>query len=316
VDGNTSIRNESSTATSETKDGSKAFAQLLVSSKSREVVAQRTPISPEAARDAIARAYEELTGQPLDVKGQAILTAQWAHETAHGASMFNFNFGGLKGAGPGGLSVSQRTTEGYGTTSRRIVDQFRAYGSVDEGAKDYVRLLLNRYGDAVSAAERGDAVGFVQGLKQRGYFTGDPIAYERNIKSIAQGFGQSFANINETSPRPFANEKLGSDGVMSPRLNENPKMSLASITDEPSLHVRSLLSRMQDDFGWLAAPEPTALLGTESSDESESSPLGKDIGTLSVLHALSMTDEVTRSALQIAQEDSEKRRRGPVDKSS
>jgi hypothetical protein len=230
--------------------------------------------------------------------------------------MFNFNFGGLKGAGPGGLSVSQRTTEGYGPTSRRIVDQFRAYGSVDEGAKDYVRLLINRYGDAVSAAERGDAAGFVQGLKQRGYFTGDPAAYERNIKSIAQGFGQSFSNISESSARSYTDQKLGSNGVTPPRLNEKPKSSLALITDEPSFHVRSLLSRMKDDFGWLAAPEPTALLGAERNDESDATPMGNDIGTLSVLHALSMTDEVTRSALQIAQEDSEKRRRGPVDKSS
>lgn len=266
-----------------------AFARLLAPTNVRRVEPERTPISAKDARNAIARAYEVLTGQSLDATGQAILTAQWAHETGHGASMFNYNFGGIKGTGPSGLTVSQRTTEGYGANSRRIVDQFRAYETIDEGAKDYVRLLLNRYGDAVAAAGRGDASGFVHGLKQRGYFTGDPAAYERSIQSIAQNLGASF-------------EPTGARAVSALPHSQ-------SVPEPSALEARALLTRMHDDLGWLAAPQPTALLGVTSTDEPEPPPpFEGNFEGISVVQTLSMTDEITRSALQIAREDAERRR--------
>jgi flagellar protein FlgJ len=276
----------------------------------RRVDAQRTPISASVAKDAIGRAYAELTGEALDGTGQSILTAQWAHETGHGASMYNYNFGGIKGTGPSGLSVSQRTREGYGANERQIVDQFRAYGSVDEGAKDYVRLLLNRYGDAVHAAKQGDASGFVRGLKQKGYFTGDPAAYERSIKSIANQLGSSAG----------ATERVASnEGVVANRWHgasaETGKVNHRSISSlDEQFHDRLLLSRIQHDSALLAAPQPTALLDNNSSDDGASNnPMEGGPEGLSVMRAISMADEISRSVLQIAKEDAERRRTGKSD---
>lgn len=113
------------------------------------------------------------------------MTAQWAHETGHGASMFNYNFGGIKGAGPGGLSVAQRTREGWGETERTITDNFRAYRTAEEGATDYVRLLVRRFPEAVESARAGDPQKFVRGLKARGYFTGNEAAYTRSIVALS-----------------------------------------------------------------------------------------------------------------------------------
>jgi hypothetical protein len=149
------------------------------------VAATRTKLDGEQAAAALSRAYENVTGRPPSEKTLSLLTAQWAHETGRGASMFNFNFGGIKGVGPSGMSTAQRTREGWGETERVIVDKFRAYRTAEEGATDYVRLLAKRYPDAVQAAERGDAAGFVRGLKARGYFTGNEGAYLRSVQSLA-----------------------------------------------------------------------------------------------------------------------------------
>ena len=155
-------------------------------SEPRGVVrATRTELSGSQAADALRGAWTKVHGEAPGQKTLAILTAQWAHETGRGASMLNYNFGGIKGTGPSGLSAEYRTREGWGPTERRIVDRFRAYRTAEEGAVDYVQLLSTRYGAAVQAAKEGDSAGFVRGLKARGYFTGNEQAYVRSVTRLA-----------------------------------------------------------------------------------------------------------------------------------
>jgi len=147
-------------------------------------------------------AWTNVTGEPPSQKTLSILTAQWAHETGNGGSMYNYNFGGIKGMGPSGLSVSQRTREGFGESERTITDRFRAYRNAEEGATDYVKLLTQRFPEATASAQNGDAAGFVAGLKQRGYFTGDASAYTRSVASLSnqaltQGFGAIGSHLGQ-----------------------------------------------------------------------------------------------------------------------
>jgi len=159
------------------------------------VAAVRTPLTPEQASALIAGALERRTGEPPSKESVAILTAQWAHETGRGASMFNYNFAGIKGSSPAGLSVSQRTREGYGATERTITDNFRAYRTAEEGADDYVALLQRRFPGALDAAKAGDPAGTVRALKQAGYFTGDEVAYTRSVTSMAREFAPGAVNF-------------------------------------------------------------------------------------------------------------------------
>jgi flagellar protein FlgJ len=150
------------------------------------VKAVRTQLEPGEAKNALSGAWQRVFGEEPSPETSAILTAQWAHETARGNSMYNFNFGGIKGSGPSGFSVLQRTKEGYGATEREIRDRFRAYGSAEEGALDYVQLLNKRFPQALEAARAGDSEGFVRALKARGYFTGDESAYVRSVNSLSR----------------------------------------------------------------------------------------------------------------------------------
>ena len=160
------------------------------------VAPTRTRLDGAQAASALRSAWKQVTGQPPSEQTVSVLTAQWAHETGNGASMYNYNFGGIKGASAGGLSVEQRTHEGFGATERTIMDRFRAYRSADEGATDYVKLLVNHFPEAAQSASKGDPVGFVQGLKKRGYFTGDPSAYTRSVSALAaQGLQRGFVSL-------------------------------------------------------------------------------------------------------------------------
>ena len=151
----------------------------------RTVAARRTQLSGQQAADALRTAWQDLEGDAPSSEAIAILTAQWSHETGQGRSMFNFNFGGIKGTSPEGLATSYRTHEGWGATRRRIVDNFRAYTNAAEGAQDYIGLLQRRYPAALDAARRGDPAGFVHALKAKGYFTGNEQAYVKSVTRLA-----------------------------------------------------------------------------------------------------------------------------------
>src|SRR4051794_12451122 len=159
----------------------------------------RTPLTAEQASALIGDALEHVTGEKPKPETVAILTAQWAHETGHGASMFNYNFAGIKGTGPTGLSVAQRTHEGWGVSERTITENFRAYRTAEEGARDYVSLLKSRFPGALAAAQHGDPAATVHALKQAGYFTGDEGAYTRSVTQIARQVGPASLEFASSS---------------------------------------------------------------------------------------------------------------------
>jgi hypothetical protein len=169
------------------------------------VAAQRTRLSGNEAAEALRAAWTHARGEPPSQETLSILVGQWAHETGRGQSMLNYNFGGLKGTGPSGLSAAYGTREGWGDNAVRTVDRFRAYGSAEEGARDYVGLLVRRYPEAVNAADAGDTRGFVHGLKARGYFTDNVAAYSKSVESLAarartSGF-DALGSVSSGGPR-------------------------------------------------------------------------------------------------------------------
>lgn len=146
---------------------------------------EKTPLSSAEASAAIKTAYTRLYGNEPTNETLAILVAQWAHETGNGRSMYNYNFGGIKGKGPSGLTTAYKTREGWGATEVKITDYFRAYNSADEGAEDYLKLLQRRFPKALDQANAGNPEEFVRALKQKGYFTGNEQAYIKSIKSLS-----------------------------------------------------------------------------------------------------------------------------------
>jgi len=150
----------------------------------------RTPVSPGDLRGAIDRAYQKVIGKAPSATLLDNLTAQASLETGRGAQMYNFNFGGIKGASPTGQTAQCLTHEVTSDGSQVTVRQgFRAYGSIDAGAEDYVRVLKKNFGAALGQAELADVGGFAHALKSAGYYT----ASESDYASALRGQGAAKA---------------------------------------------------------------------------------------------------------------------------
>jgi hypothetical protein len=176
------------------------------------VRATHTPLSDAEAANALSDAWKAVHQEEPAPALLRHLVAQWALETGHGQSMYNHNFGGIKGAGPSGLTTVCRTREGSGASEREVRDGFRAYGSVREGAVDYVRVLSRRFGAALERAKAGDSRGFARELKSAGYYTGAEEAYARQIELLTGGSGASGSSSRGSSGLPHpapAGDHLG-----------------------------------------------------------------------------------------------------------
>lgn len=222
----------------------------------RHVAPQRTPLTGGEAASALESAWQELTGRAPSQETLSILVGQWAHETGRGTAMLNFNFGGIKGMGPTGASTVYRTREGSGSSEIQLRDAFRAYDSAEQGATDYLSLLSRRYPEALLAAEREDATGFVQALKARGYFTGDEVSYSKSVaalsrQALAGGFDAVGASTGGRAPSPQAQ-------VPSPDAFSLTEASVRAAALQPSggvpAHVDGLLLAARN----LHSPEPLA----------------------------------------------------------
>jgi hypothetical protein len=249
-----------------------AFAKELTKraaapSAPRVLEATRTHLSGGEAAHALDVAWQQRFGDPAPAGALEVLVAGWAHETGGGRAMMNYNFGGIKGTGPSGLSAAYLTHEGSGATERTIVDRFRAYGSAVEGAADYVGLLAQRFPKALEAARRGDPADFVKALKQGGYFTGSEEAYTQSVVSLTQrAHTHGFDAIGAAA-------------------RESNAVAVEHLAAAPSARLTAA---------------PAAAATPEAAHLAAFAPTAATPATLAHADALAMADELSRAALRIA----------------
>ncbi len=157
----------------------------VAQTSARDVDAQRTPAAMSDVRAALARAVQSVTGRPARSQTLDVLSAQVSLETAHGGAMFNFNFGGIKGASPAGDTAHYMTREVLNGHEVKLDQGFRAYRSLDEGARDYVSVLQSRFPAAFGHAMTGDIGGFAHSLRQAHYYTASEQDYSAGLHAAA-----------------------------------------------------------------------------------------------------------------------------------
>jgi len=215
------------------------------------VMPVKTELTTEQASALLSSAYQRVTGEAPTAECTALLTAQWAHETGRGGSMYNYNFGGIKGASAEGHSVLCKTKEGWGASEVRIKDGFRAYQTGEAGALDYVSLLERRYPEALEAAQRGDSTGMVSALKQGGYFTGNEAQYTKSVARIASEIlpnSDALAASRAAAPPPIAPEIMNFGSSESLGTSHGaPFVGALALSDEISRAALTLLAATPSD---------------------------------------------------------------------
>ncbi|MFO0553012.1 MAG: hypothetical protein U0271_31785 [Polyangiaceae bacterium] len=220
------------------------------SASGRVVEGKKTVLSSSDIRRALAEAYVDTHGEPMSKKMLDVLTAQACHETAAGASMYNYNFGGIKGTSPEGATTRLLTHEVFDGREVTIRDGFRAYSSARAGAADYLNLLERRFPRAMDAAARGDVDDFVARLKAGHYFTGEQGAYAASLRAlVAQGFDTASAG------QPLEMREEVREGEASPTELVLPTQADLGPT---SVAVARVLDALTVSSLRIAAPDPSA----------------------------------------------------------
>ena len=270
-----------------------AFAQQLLAARtqnsakntassgkaSRTVEATKTHLTGSEAASSLAAAYQNVFHEAPSPATLRVLVAQWSHETGGGRAMMNFNFGGIKGSSPSGLSAAYRTTEGEGDAAIKITDKFRAYGSAIEGATDYVKFLSTRFSGAMAEARQGNAEGFVHALKRSGYFTGSEDDYVRSVTRLTeQARVNGFDSVGHAGAPSQAVAHAGAPS----RAPHAPVVEGARSVNVPSL--------------------------ADVAEAADSKDPAAQVQAYYAADALAMADELCRAAMRIATTDDERKR--------
>lgn len=100
-----------------------------------------------------------------------VIAAQLGLESTYGKSAPGFNFGGIKADRSWTGPVNElMTTEVVNGQEVRMLQKFRAYGSPEEGAADYVRFITSnpRYRKALASSTPAE---YYSALQAAGYAT-------------------------------------------------------------------------------------------------------------------------------------------------
>ncbi len=170
------------------------------------VAPQRTSVAMTQVRAALGRALQAATGHAPSARTLDVLSAQVSLETAHGGQMFNFNFGGIKGVSPQGETANLMTHEVLGGQDIHISQGFRAYRSLDEGARDYVAVLQTRFPGAMTQAKAGDLGGFAHALKQAHYYTASEQDYTAGLQALQPAGASGASDTAPLQPVPSLGE--------------------------------------------------------------------------------------------------------------
>lgn len=152
-----------------------------------------TPLDRDTAANALADAYQRLTGVLPSEKVATLLLAQSALETGHWKSIHNFNFGNLK-ASPEYPSIVQFRCSEVENGVETFYDppdphcNFRAYATASDGAFDYLKVLQSRP-HWWRGLHTEDPSAFVDQLATPPkYFTANPARYKAALVSLYEQF--------------------------------------------------------------------------------------------------------------------------------
>lgn len=204
----------------------------------------KTEVSEAQMAQAMIEAWRALFKTEPTKEQISILLAQNAFETGHRKSMWNYNVGNITLGGANfdyfdDLATNEQTSPGQW---KKMNLKYRAYPTLVEGAKDYLRFLSGkRYSNAWQAVLAADPVAFSKSLKQSGYYTADEAPYTKGLVGI-------FNKINKSD----SFDKAHSGAVSSPKELPTAKLDTINTIDQLNNYLDKYLSALgADNNGFL-----------------------------------------------------------------
>lgn len=155
----------------------------------------RTEVSETQMAQAILESWQDLFKETPSKQQVALVLSQNALETGHRKSMWNFNVGNITTDGKGSfdyfddLATDEQIKPGVW---KKMNLKYRAYPSLKDGVKDYLRLLSSkRYSNAWEHIKNPDPTAFSKALKQSGYYTANEAPYTKTLNQLYGQFSKS-----------------------------------------------------------------------------------------------------------------------------
>ena len=179
-----------------------------------ELQAVKTPVKVEELALALCDAYSFYFGSWPSKDSIRVLLAQWALETGWGKSMWCYNLGNVKSHSDDGYDFcyfacnevlptkyakrlqsknpkTVRITRDRGDETSVVwfypkhpACRFRAFKSLEDGAKDYIRTITANFGKAWRYVVEGKPAAFSRALKKLHYYTADEASYTATLEAV------------------------------------------------------------------------------------------------------------------------------------
>ena len=178
----------------------------------------RTPATPQQIVDALVSIWQTEFGTPgPSLETACVLAAQWALETAGGASMVQWNIGNFKRPpGVAGDFTMFATNEWVNGVQKTIYPpdpgcRFACYASLRDGVQAWLRSFYTHWTLAWPAAIQGDPDAFAQGLHDQKppYYTAPVASYVAGMRRYFDVFVKTLvvpapAAVAPTDPTQLA----------------------------------------------------------------------------------------------------------------
>ena len=163
---------------------------------SQQLPATKTLVSPADVFAALREQWTALWGDTPSRGSLLVLVAQWALETGRGASCIAWNLGNIRWtAGYPSDWCEFPTTEVIDGATVHVVGRFRAFASLEDGARDYLATLRHEFATAWPFVLSGDAAGFAHAAKEADYYTGSEATYAADMKSLFKEFSRTLPDL-------------------------------------------------------------------------------------------------------------------------
>ena len=180
-----------------------------------EVSAARTPVTIADMVGAMAAAWRDVLGNDPAPSSLGVLLAQWALETAQGASMVCYNVGNFKAPNPKPDDLFCYFATWEVVNGQRIElrppdpgCRFAAFATLTDGCHAYLTAMISRWRSAWPFVILGDVDGFAAELHAHGYYTAPEAEYAKGMHArlalLEPTIERVLAAAAPTDPAPMA----------------------------------------------------------------------------------------------------------------
>ena len=205
----------------------------------------KTTVSEPQMAQAFIEAWKSLFGTTPSKEQVGLLIAQNNLETGHRNSMWNFNVGNITTDGKDKFNYyDDLTTDEQvqpGVWKKKNL-KYRAYNSLDDGVKDYLKLLSGRkYSSVWRHIVNPNPVAFSKSLKDAGYYTANEAPYTRNIVNLYKSFqnSDSYEQARSGNVSPVSTQVAKNDNFFQKFLDRFKGMTMPQ---QPNLQIDNLLN--------------------------------------------------------------------------